>query len=1110
MMRASLLADRRFAPLFLCQFLSALGDNLLRNAIGVSVLWTAASSAAALVVPVAAIAFVAPSILLSSLAGELADRMDKAKLARRLKFADAVVATAGAAGLAFGSLPLLMLALVGAGVVAALFGPVKYGILPDQLPADRLPAANALVEGATFMAILAGTGAGAVLLRPLGAAGVGLVVVALAIASWLAAAAMPAFAPTAPGLRIRADLPRATLDLLRKLRADRPSWRAALANTWFWMAGGAVLSLTPALVHDVLGGSPAMEGVFACAFALGVAAGSGAASFLSGGRVLPTLAGLGAAAMALALGDLWLHAHAAAPTIPHALTDLFLAAAGAGLLAVPTMAQVQARSPAGARARTIAALNVLSSLGVALGSGLLMLGVAVGLSAPALFGLTGLACLIAAVVMLRWLPANPVGDLLWILFRLLFRARLRGAANLPAAGVPAVVVANHVSWLDAALMLAVMDHQPAFAIDAGVAALWWVRPALRFVRAVPVDPSKPQTMRRLLEAVRSGRSVMIFPEGRITVTGSLMMTQGGAAMLAERAGVPIVPARIEGLERTPFSRLERSQVRRALLPRVTLTVLPPTSLRVPDGLAGRARRAAAIRLLGDVLADMVVRTTRADRTLMQAVHDAGRAVGLGREAVADPLGGALSYRRLLAGANAYGRRFAPLAPVGGRVGVMLPNANATLVSLLGLSSAGLVPVMLNPRAGIAAIDAARRATCFGQVITARALIDRLKLQDLVARLSEAGVTFVYLDDVRLGAFDRLRALARRGRPLAARSPDDEAVVLMTSGSSGTPKAVVHSHRGLLTNVAQLGAVVDFGRRDRVLNAMPLFHAFGLSSATLLPLAAGARVFLYPNPLDYQGVPIAAYGLNATVMFMTQVFAEGYLRRAHPQAFRSVRLAVGGASKFKDSTLAAWNETFGLRILVGYGLTETAPVIAFNTPTSNRFGTAGRVLPGIETRTVPVDGIDADGVLQVRGGNVMLGYLTADRPGELQSPPDGWFDTGDVVSFDADGHLRILDRLGRFAKLGGEKVSLDGVEQLAAGAWPGAAVVAVAVPDPRKDERIVLLTDRAGATRPDFLAHARAAGAPELSFPAEVRVIDHIPMLGSGKPDLAEAKRLATV
>ncbi len=365
-------------------------------------------------------------------------------------------------------------------------------------------------------------------------------------------------------------------------------------------------------------------------------------------------------------------------------------------------------------------------------------------------------------------------------------------------------------------------------------------------------------------------------------------------------------------------------------------------------------------------------------------------------------------------------------------------------------------------------------------MTARSFIERGKLQPLVDKLS-AEVSFVYLEDVRatVGLFDKLAGLLSYKKPLVPRQPDDWAAILFTSGSEGVPKGVVLSHRNILTNVAQARARLDFNSSDKVFNILPVFHSFGLTVGVILPIVCGVPIFLYPSPLHYRTVPELVYGINATIMFGTDTFLNGYARAANPYDFRSIRYLLAGAEPVRDSTRQIYLEKFGLRILEGYGVTETAPALALNTPMFNRFGTVGRLLPGMEARLEKVEGVDEGGRLFVKGPNVMLGYLRVENPGVLERPPEGWYDTGDIVTIDAQGFIKIQGRAKRFAKVGGEMISFAAVEAIAGDLWPDAISAVVSVPDARKGERLLLYTNNKNATRQEYMAFARTRHVSEL-------------------------------
>ena len=1145
-MFSGLMTTRRFAPLFWCQFFSAFNDNFLKNTLVILITFKLASSNSEALVQLAGAIFIFPYFILSAFGGQIADRHDKAIVAKRLKFAEIFVA--GIAVLGFWlhqysdvySIVTLFVALFGFGVIGSLFGPIKYGILPDHLAESELPSGNALVEGATFLAILIGTIAGGIAAKgdPFSFGGLMMV---FAVLCWLFARMIPRTGEGAPHLVIERNIAKSTFALLRDLKSEPRLWWGGMVSSWFWLVGAVSLALLPSLVKDVIGGNPDAVNAYLGTFSVAVAVGSGLASWLCHGRIVlvPTLVGaIGLGLFALDLG--WTtHGLSALPAAGatlqgigataghaaelllgigavfthwlgiHVAIDLAGLAISGGLFIVPTFSAVQAWAGADRRARVIAAVNVLNAAFIVVSALVVaLLQKFAGMSPASVFLLLGVLSFLVAVLIARTMPTNLLRDFLTVAFRSLFRLEVTGLENVAKGGPNAIIALNHVSFLDASLALSFLETEPVFAIDSGIAQRWWAKPFLRFTRALPIDPTKPMATRTLIHAVQNGESLIIFPEGRITVTGSLMKVYDGAGLIAEKSGAMVVPIRIEGLEATYFSRLGRNQVRRRLFPKVKATILPPVKLEVDPELRGKKRRIAAGAALYQVMSDLVFRTTSTDRTVIEAVIEAAQEHGRGRTAVEDPVAGALSYRKLLAGASVLGRKLIPLADTGESIGVMLPNANGAAVTVLALMSAGRVPAMINFTAGPANIRAACRAAKVKTILTARTFVEKGRLGPLVAQV-ETEVRFVYLDDIRTTVTfaDRLRGLMTWDRPLVPREADDPAAILFTSGSEGTPKGVVLSHRNVLANVAQAGARIDFGRTDKVFSVLPVFHSFGLTVGLTLPLVSGVPIYLYPSPLHYRIVPELIYGTNATIMLGTDTFLAGYSRSAHAYDFRSLRYIVAGAEPVKVSTRRVYMEKFGLRILEGYGVTETAPVLAINTPMFNKFGTVGRLLPGMEARLEPVPGVEDGGRLFVSGPNVMLGYLRAENPGVLERPVEGWHDTGDIVSIDHEGFITIRGRAKRFAKIGGEMISLAAVETLAAELWPDALSGVATVPDPRKGERLILVTTRKDPVRSDLLLFARSRGASEMMVPSEVLIVEKLPLLGSGKIDYTALQSL---
>ncbi len=1119
----SLLTSRRLAPLLATQTLGAINDNLFKNALVVLILFRTGADHGPALVAAAGGVFILPYVLLSATAGQLADRFEKSRLILITKLAEVALMTLAAVGFLLGSVPVLFAVLAGLGVQATFFGPLKYAILPQHLDEHDLVAGNGLVEAGTFLGILAGTIAGPLLfgLRhgPAIVAGAGL---AIALAGVASAALVRPASSSVPSLRIGWNILSETRALLAAARAQRPVWLCILGLSWFWTVGATLLTELPALVRLTLGGDNQVFTLLLGVFSTGIGIGSMACARLLHGRVSARLVPFATLGLSVFLWD-FAHAASRAGVLAslgatlhsvagwRMMVDLLLLAVCGGLYSVPLYAIMQERSPRSHLSRMIAANNVSNAAAMACAAGLTTGLALAGMAPAAVLVLAALANLAVAACIVRILPQQTTGAVFRWYFRLFHRAAVTGLDNLPPEGTRAVIVVNHQSFLDGCFLAAFLPHTPTFAVNIHTARRWWMRPFLTAIHYFPIDPMNPFNARTMVQAVRLGQQLVVFPEGRITTTGALMKVYEGAGMIADKAGASVVPVRIDGLQFTKFSRM-KGIVARRWFPRLSMAILPPVTLHADPALAGRARRRAMGAVLQEVMEQSNFSTAQTGHSLFAALLDAQDRYGATMPILEDTARTPLAYARVLLGAAVLGRRLAQEAPLGGRLGVMLPNANGAVVTFMALQAWGRVPAMLNYSAGAEAMLAACAAAQVTTVLSSRAFIERGKLGQVVARM-EGRVRFLWLEDVRarLGLGAKLRGWidAKRARRLpGARVPaGSPAVVLFTSGSEGTPKGVVLSHRNILSNIAQVASVIDFNSSDRVFNAMPMFHAFGLTGATLLPLLYGVRTFYYPSPLHYRVVPELIYDTDSTIAFGTDTFLTGWARFAHPYDFYRMRYMILGAERVREETRRIYAERFGVRVLEGYGATETAPVLALNTPMHNRPGSAGRLLPGVEYRLDPIEGIAQGGRLVVRGPNVMLGYLRGSAPGVLETLPGGWYDTGDVCTVDADRFVVIVARAKRFAKIAGEMVSMPAAEALALALWPHAAHAVVATVDARKGEALVLLTTQADAAPSALLAQARDHGMAEIAVPRIVRVVDSLPLLGSGKIDYVAATRL---
>ncbi|MEQ1619846.1 MAG: AMP-binding protein [Methylococcales bacterium] len=692
----------------------------------------------------------------------------------------------------------------------------------------------------------------------------------------------------------------------------------------------------------------------------------------------------------------------------------------------------------------------------------------------------------------------------WLL-TIVYKVEVKGLDNYKNAGERVLIIANHTSFLDPLLLGVFLPDNITFAINTHIAQRWWLKPFLRLSQVFPMDPTHPLSLKNLIHHMQGNTRTVIFPEGRITVTGSMMKIYDGPGMVADKSGATILPIRIDGAEYTHFSRL-RNIVRLRFAPKITIRILPPTHIAARKELTGKNRRKYSGHILADIMTEMMFATSHYQQSIFSGLLEARKIHG-GKHTVAEDLERIpLSYDTLITRTFAIGNALKNITSDGEPVGVFLPNSTKTLSVLFGLQLHGRVPAMLNYSTGAAGMLSACRTAQVKTVLTSRRFIELGKLGNEAELLGQQ-LRLLYLEDLaeQISRWDKVKALLQSKTCACWYQPnkvsaDSPAVILFTSGSEGAPKGVVLSHANILANHRQVAARISFNPQDVVLNFLPMFHSFGFTIGTLLPVLNGMTTFFYPTPLHYAVIPEIAYEINATIMFGTNTFFAAYGKKAHPYDFYSLRYVVAGAEKLQESTRQLWSEKFGIRILEGYGATETAPVAAVNTPMDFKAGTVGRLMPAMHYQLEPVPGIEEAGKLHVQGPNIMLGYLLSDNPGQLVPTESifgkGWYDTGDIVHVDDDGFISIRGRSKRFAKVGGEMVSLTVVEQLAANAWPDAHHAAVSLPDEKKGEQIILVTTQNQATTAELAA--KSGGVAQISLPRKIVKVDAIPVLATGK------------
>lgn len=1116
-----LLKQKKFLPLFITQFLGAFHDNLFKNALVALLLYTMTFQTGVdpkILVTMAAGILILPFILFSAIAGQLADKYPKDVVIRKIKLAEIGIGVIGVAALFSGSVFLSFFTIFLLGAQSAFFGPCKYSILPDHLEDDELIGGNALMNTGTFLAILIGTILGTLLIMmPGGFYIVSAIMIGAAVVGYLSSCKIPTTIPKAPQLKIDLNPITETIEIVQNVFRQRPMvFRSILGASWFYFMGSMFMAQFPNYTKEAIGADESVLAFFLMIFSVGVGIGGLLNNRLLNGRVEAVyvpLAILGMMFFSIAL-------YFSTPSVPSPelltisgflsnvwhypiILNIFLIAVCGGLYVVPLNAIIQHYTQDRDRARVIAGSAIIDSIfiitAMAISAVLLML----GWSVEGLFFTFAIFNLFVAVYVCTLLPDYLAKSLLQGLFKFLYKVEVKGLENYEKAGDRAVIVSNHVALLDPPLLAAFLPGKPMFAVNSFVAEWPLVKPFLKLVNYFPLDPTNPYSIKSLIKEVEKDKHCVIFPEGRLTETGALMKVYEGPGMIADKADAVILPVRLDGVQHTPFARL-KGKVPLINFPKITITILPPRKFKIDEELKGRKRRAAAARQLYDVMEEMMYLTTDREQTLYEALLKAGHVNGQNAIIAEDAEFKPLKFKKLVQGSVVLGKKFEKITKKGDAVGVLLPNSVGAVVTFFGLQATGRVPAMLNFSAGEKAVNSACETAKVKTVLTSKRFIELGRLEALAESL-EKNVKLVYLEDIRetVTLSDKLYALFASPYVLhkdAQVKTEDPAVILFTSGSEGAPKAVVLSHKNIMTNVVQLSSRVDFNNQDIVFNCLPMFHSFGLTGGTLLPILSGVKTFLYPSPLHYRIVPELVYASNATIMFGTDTFLSGYARMANAYDFYRMRYIFAGAEKVKEETRQTYMDKFGVRILEGYGATETAPVIAVNSPMHQQAGSVGRLLSGLEYRLEDVPGVEEGGRLFVRGDNVMLGYYKNDNPGVLEPPVEGWHDTGDIVDIDDGGFVKILGRAKRFAKIAGEMVSLSAVEAMVEKVYPDASHAVVAIPDPKKGEQLVLVTTQEKAQKSDLSAYASANGISELSVPKNIKIIDKMPVLGTGKTD----------
>ncbi|RYE05687.1 MAG: acyl-[ACP]--phospholipid O-acyltransferase [Rickettsiaceae bacterium] len=1138
-----LFKDRRFLPMFIVQFCGCLNDSIIKNALIILVTFKLTSIlglSSQLLVLLANALFIVPFILFASLAGQISDKYEKSLLVKVIKILEIAIVLAAVYGFLYNNLVILFLCVGAMGIHSTFFSPIKYSVLPDHLEKQELLGANGFVEAGTFVSILIGTMIGGLYNSDCNIVIFAAVIISLvgAISSFF----LPKSKNVNQDIKINLNIYRETVNIIKYSYSRKYLYLSILGISWFWFIGGAILAQIPSLTKDTLGADESVANLFLATFSVGVGLGAFSCGKILKNEITTKYLFISAIALSFFSTDLSFATRISAISDEpdqlkniviflskknnwRILIDLFCFSTIAGIYVVPLYAIMQYFSPSAHRSIVIAANNLMNSIFIAVSTFMLLILFHFDCSIPLVILLISLLNLVVAIYIYKLVPENeivPFGVLNSIckfVFNLLYRVEVRGIENFHKAGDRSVIVANHISYIDPGLLAVYLPSNLIFAIDATIAQSFWVKPILKIVRTLPIDSNNPMAIKSLINIVKENKKIVIFPEGRITVTGSLMKVYEGPGMIADRADATILPVRIDGAQYTHFSKL-KNKLRIKLFPKIYITILPPVKITPSINIDSKLRRKYFGQALYDIMTNMMFESSNYKISLFESLIDAAQVHGYAKIIIQDANENRLTYRELIYKSFLLSTLKSQELVDEQYVGCMLPNIVQSIEVIYSILAMAKTAVMINFTEHPDVIISDCKLAGIKTIYTSKKLIELNNLHQLINEISNTKIKISYIEDQynssmiwpKFMAF--INSYCSQYKLKNKVNSKESAIIFFNQKEGLKRKAIVYSHQNIQASRYQISAKFAFGSHDIAFNTLPLFHGLGLMSLMLTSLN-GIKTYLYHSPSHYRAIPEIIYYISATIIFGTNSLLHNYAKYAHPYDFHSLRY-VFSAGKLRKETRDKWLNKYSIKILEGYGSTELAPIIAVNTPMQERPGTVGRLLPKIEYCIKPITGIALakdGGKLYIKGPNIACGHIVSGKPGIVELVSDlalgeGWYDTGDIVASDEEGYITVQGKEQHLVAVDGQLIFAHSIENTAYDLDHTCINIAIILKNNQNVIKLLLFTDGKIINQQSWQNFVAEQNLPSFYLDITVVNVQNVPILAMGKIDYKKIKHLA--